>query len=150
MMTSHRPGTAAGVTLAFLLPSLGLGSTALAGTSGQAAAGGGQPRAGSHCSAGARTLSRAGDHVYPDTGNGGYVSVHTDVRMIYDATANQFLPGNHVVLTDRATQCLTSFSLDFEGRSTANRAEGPRMKVSTVLVNGRAGQVRVRPARLPG
>jgi hypothetical protein len=42
-----------------------------------------------------------------------------------------------VVLTDRATQCLTSFSLDFERRSTANRAAGPRMKVSAVLVNGR-------------
>ncbi len=137
MMASHRPGAAAGVTLVFLLPSLGLGTAALAGTSGQAAAGGGQARAGTRCSAGARTLSRAGDHVYPDTGNGGYVSVHTDVRMIYDATANQFLPGNHVVLTDRATQCLTSFSLDFERRSTANRAAGPRMKVSAVLVNGR-------------
>jgi Peptidase family M1 domain len=136
MMTSHRPGTTVGVTLAFLLPSLGLGTAALAGSGGPAAAAG-AARASAHCSAGARTLSRAGDHVYPDTGNGGYVSVHTDVRLIYDATANRFLPGNHVVLTDRATQCLTSFSLDFERRSTANRAAGPRMKVSAVLVNGR-------------
>jgi hypothetical protein len=31
------------------------------------------------CGAGARTLSQYGDHVYPDTGNGGYTSLHTDV-----------------------------------------------------------------------
>ena len=59
------------------------------------------------CSAGARTLSHYGDHVYPETGNGGYRSVHTDVHMVYDAPSNQFLPGNHVDLTDDATQCLT-------------------------------------------
>ena len=62
--------------------------------------------------------------MYPDTGNGGYTSVHTDVDLVYDAAANTFLPGNHVVLTDRATQCLTSFSLDFERRS-ADPEAGP-------------------------
>jgi hypothetical protein len=74
-------------------------------------------------------------HVYPDTGNGGYASVHTDVHLVYDATANKFLPGNRVVLTDRATQCLTSFSLDYE-RKSANTADGPDMKVRSVTVNG--------------
>ena len=77
-------------------------------------------RAAAGCSAGAHTLAPAGSHVYPETGNGGYVSVHTDVHMIYDAVRNRFLPGNHVTLQDRATQCLTSFSLDLERRSTAN------------------------------
>jgi hypothetical protein len=61
--------------------------------------------------------------------------VHTDVHLVYDATANKFLPGNHVVLTDRATQCLTSFSLDFE-RKSANTADGPDMTVNSVTVNG--------------
>src|SRR5215469_9189442 len=70
-----------------------------------------------HCGPGARTLAPAGSRLYPDTGNGGYVSVHTDIHMVYDATSNTFLPGNHVVLTARATQCLTSFSLDFERTS---------------------------------
>ena len=69
------------------------------------------------CSAGARTLSPPGSRLYPDTGNGGYTSVHTLVHLVYDAPANAFLPGNRVVLTDRATQCLTSISLDFERRS---------------------------------
>ena len=69
---------------------------------------------GGGCSAGAHTLAAPGSHLYPETGNGGYTSLHTLVHLVYDATANKFLPGNRVVLTDRATQCLTSFSLDFE------------------------------------
>ena len=68
----------------------------------------------SGCSAGAHTLAPPGSHLYPETGNGGYTSLHTQVHLVYDATTNMFLPGNQVVLTDRATQCLTSFSLDFE------------------------------------
>ena len=76
------------------------------------------------CSPGAHTLAPAGSHVYPETGNGGYTSVHTDMHMVYDATTNMFLPGNNVALTDRATQCLTSFSLDFE-RQSPNTSDGP-------------------------
>jgi hypothetical protein len=57
------------------------------------------------------------------------------VHLVYNATTNKFLPGNHVVLTDRATQCLTSFSLDFE-RKSANTADGPDMTVNSVTVNG--------------
>ena len=58
-----------------------------------------EPNAPPNCSSGAHTLSHFGDHVYPETGNGGYTSLHTDVHMVYDAPSNQFLPGNHVVLT---------------------------------------------------
>jgi hypothetical protein len=87
------------------------------------------------CSSGAHTLSHFGDHVYPETGNGGYRSLHTDVHMVYDAKANQFLPGNHVVLTVRATQCLTDFSLDFE-RTSVDKNDGPKMDVNRILVNG--------------
>jgi len=87
------------------------------------------------CSAGAHTLAPVGSHVYPETGNGGYTSVHTDMNMVYDATANLFLPGNNVALTDRATQCLTSFSLDFE-RQSQNASDGPIMTVDSVTVNG--------------
>src|SRR5262245_58257970 len=91
---------------------------------------------GRHCGPGARTLAPAGSRLYPDTGNGGYVSVHTDIHMVYDATANTFLPGNHVTLTDRASQCLSSFSLDFE-RSSANTQAGPDMRVGRVLVDSK-------------
>ena len=69
--------------------------------------------------------------------------------LVYDATSNQFLPGNHVVLTDRATQCLTSFSLDFERRS-ANKTAGPDMTVRSVTGERPAGRVHLRPAHLPG
>jgi len=87
------------------------------------------------CSPGAHTLEPPGSHLYPDTGNGGYTSLHTLVHLVYDANTNRFLRGNRVVLTDRATKCLTSFSLDFERRS-ANTGAGPDMKVSSVSVNG--------------
>ena len=92
------------------------------------------------CSSGAHTLSHLGDHVYPDMGNGGYTSLHTDVHMVYDAPSNQFLPGNHVVLTDRATQCLTDFSLDLERfvrrrdrRSRPDRAGGHGQRRARVV-----------------
>ena len=44
-----------------------------------------EPNGPPKCSSGAHTLSHFGDHVYPETGNGGYTSLHTDVHMIYDA-----------------------------------------------------------------
>ncbi len=88
------------------------------------------------CSSGARTLSKPGDHIYPEVGNGGYKSIHTDVNLVYDAVKNEFLEGNHVVLQDLATQCLTDFSLDFERTSAANPVIGPNMQVNKVFVNG--------------
>jgi hypothetical protein len=87
------------------------------------------------CSAGAHTLAAPGSVLYPETGNGGYTSLHTLVQLVYNATTNKFLPGNRVVLTDHATQCLTSFSLDFE-RTSADTSAGPDMTVSSVSVNG--------------
>jgi hypothetical protein len=88
------------------------------------------------CSSGAHTLSHFGDRVYPDMGNGGYTSLHTDVYLSYEAPTNLFLPGTHVVLADRATQCLTDFSLDFERRSMNGSPAGPHMIVNSVLVDG--------------
>ena len=79
--------------------------------------------AAANCSSGAHSLSPFGAHVYPETGNGGYRSLHTDVFLNYDTESNLFLPGTHVVLTQQATQCLTDFSLDFE-RTSANTKTG--------------------------
>jgi hypothetical protein len=142
MMRISRRGSAVALSLAVLLPGLAAGpAAALARGAGTAA--GGQCRPGPH------TLSRFGDQLYPDTGNGGYVSLHTDVHLVYNATANVFLPGNRVVLTDRATQCLTSFSLDFERRS-ANKAAGPDMTVRSVTVNGRAAAFAFVQPAYPG
>ena len=101
------------------------------------------------CSPGAHTLAPEGSRMYPDTGNGGYTSVHTDVNMVYDASANTFLPGNNVALTDQATQCLTSFSLDFE-RQSANTTDGPNMTVQSVTVNGAPATFTFEQPTYPG
>ena len=73
--------------------------------------------------------------MYPETGNGGYTSIHTDVSPRLRRDRNRFLPGNHVDADDRATQCLSSLSLDFE-RSSANATAGPDMTVDSVTVDG--------------
>ena len=101
------------------------------------------------CSSGPHTLSHFGDHVYPETGNGGYTSLHTDIHMIYDAPSNQFLPGNHVVLTVRATHCLTDFSLDFE-RTSVDPVNGPDMAVNSIVVNGRPAAYKFVQPTYPG
>jgi len=101
------------------------------------------------CGSGAHTLSHYGDHVYPETGNGGYRSLHTDVHMIYDAVGNRFLSGNHVVETNRSTQCLTDFSLDFERRSS-DPVNGPDMTVRSVTVDGRPAAFRFVQPTYPG
>src|SRR5262249_9958269 len=121
--------TALTVCVGLALGSLGLAVPASAAPALNTAGGG-------SCSAGAHTLAPPRSHVYPETGNGGSTSLHTLVHLVYDATANRFLPGNRVELTDRATQCLTSFSLDFE-RHSINTTDGPDMTVSSVSVNGR-------------
>ncbi len=118
--------TIAATSAGLVLPGLGLASPA--GAAPASAAG--------HCSAGAHTLAPVGSRLYPDTGNGGYTSLHTLVHLVYDAVTNRFLPGNSVTLTDQATQCLTSFSLDFE-RKSANKRAGPDMSVQSVTVNGK-------------
>ena len=105
--------------------------------------------AGGGCSPGAHTLAPPGSRLYPDTGNGGYTSLHTLIQMVYDADANRFLPGNRVVLTDRATQCLTSFSLDFE-RHSANTSGGPDMSVVSVRVNGHPARFHFVQPTYPG
>lgn len=101
------------------------------------------------CSSGAHSLSPFGAHVYPETGNGGYRSVHTDVFLNYDTESNLFLPGTHVVLTDQATQCLTDFSLDFE-RTSANTTDGPNLSVGSVLVNGQPASFAFGQPTYPG
>jgi len=101
------------------------------------------------CSSGAHSLSPFGAHVYPETGNGGYTSLHTDVFVNYDTESNLFLPGTRVVLTDQATQCLTDFSLDFE-RTSPNTKDGPDLTVGSVLVNGQPASFTFVQPTYPG
>ena len=140
-MASHRGGVAGAIGLVLVLASAGCGLQEAAGT--------GAAHHRGRCSAGAHTLSAPGSHVYPETGNGGYRSLHTDVHLVYDAASNRFLAGNHVTLTDRATQCLTSFSLDFERRSV-NGSAGPDLAVTSVTVNGRPATFRFVQPTYPG
>jgi hypothetical protein len=146
--TGHRRAGAIAVALAVTLPGLGLTAPALASASHPASPT--RPAGTAACSAGAHTLSGFGDHVYPDTGNGGYTSVHTLVHLIYNAPTNRFLTGTSVTLTDRATQCLTSFSLDFERKSLANVSAGPDMKVGSVTVNGQPASFTFVQPTFPG
>jgi hypothetical protein len=93
------------------------------------------------CSSGAHTLAPPGDKVYPEGGNGGYKSVHTDTHLVYDAPTNTFLAGTYADQTIRATQCLTDFSFDFERHNDFVDPDqpfvtGPDMTVSSVTVNG--------------
>ena len=81
------------ITLALVTAVAGLGlaapTLAAASTSTDSSA---PPVSSNGCSAGAHTLGTPGDRLYPDTGNGGYISVHTDVTMVYDASTNLFSP----------------------------------------------------------
>ena len=62
--------------------------------------------------AGARSI---GDPLFPQIGNGGYDAQHYDLRLTYDPVT-RVLDGR-TVMTARATQSLTEFSLDFQGLS---------------------------------
>ena len=102
------------------------------------------------CSSGAHTLSPPGAVVYPETGNGGYASQHTGVYLRYDAATNHFLHGTHVTLTERATQCLTDFSLDLQRRDVHGLRGGPDLHVDAVTVNGRPAAYEFVQPTYPG
>src|SRR3954454_16573205 len=102
------------------------------------------------CGSGAHTLSKPGMRVYPEMGNGGYQSIHTDVYTVYDAPANLYLPGNHVDLTQKATQCLTDLSLDFERKNPDTSPDGPDMTVNSVLINGQPATFKFVQPTYPG
>jgi hypothetical protein len=103
-------------------------------------------------SAGGRTLSAPGTRVYPETGNTGYKSVHTDVHINYDAPSNQFLPGTYVDLQQHSTQCLSELSLDFERSNTvtSTNVPGPDMTVTDVLINGQPATFTFKQPTYPG
>jgi hypothetical protein len=116
---------------------------------------GAQASAAEDCTPGARTLVSPGDRVYPEAGNGGYQSVHSDVYLQYNAIADQLLPGTHVDLLQRSTQCLSEFSLDFDtnsGFTTGNPPVdvGTHLTVSSVSINGQPATFRFAQPTYPG
>ena len=104
------------------------------------------------CSAGGRTLVHPGSRLYPETGNTGYTSIHSDVNLVYDAPSNLFLPGTHVDLQQRATQCLTEFSLDFERSNavTSTTVPGPDLTVQSITIDGQPATFTFKQPTYPG
>ncbi len=107
------------------------------------------------CSSGRHSIVPFGEIAYPEGGNGGYKSVHTDTHLIYDAPSNQFLAGTHVDQTILATQCLTDFSFDFETQDPPNSnsdptTPGPNMTVGSVEVNGQPASFKFVQPTYPG
>jgi hypothetical protein len=107
------------------------------------------------CSAGGRTLAQPGSRLYPETGNTGYSSLHTDISLVYDAPSNLFLPGTHVDLQQRATQCLTEFSLDFERSNSyveprEGIVTGPNLSVESITINGQPATFTFKQPTFPG
>jgi hypothetical protein len=104
------------------------------------------------CSAGGRTLSKPGMKVYPETGNTGYTSIHTDVHINYDAPSNLFLDGTYVDLAQKATQCLTEFSLDFERTNTvtSTTVPGPNLDVTSITIDGQPATFTFKQPTYPG
>jgi hypothetical protein len=104
------------------------------------------------CTSGAHTLAVPGERVYPEAGNGGYKSIHTDIYTVYDAIANLLLPGTHVDLQQRSSQCLSDFSLDFDAHNglTIGGAPGTDMTVSSVAVNGQPATFKFVQPTYPG
>ena len=103
------------------------------------------------CFPGAHSLSKFGDRVYPEMGNGGYKSLHTDLYLNYDAILNSFLPGTHADLQVKSTQCLSDLSFDFE-QTNGHTADGtgPNMTVSSVAINGTPASFRFVQPTYPG
>jgi hypothetical protein len=104
------------------------------------------------CTPGAHTLAKPGERVYPEIGNGGYASLHSDVFINYDAITNLFLPGTHVDLQQRSTQCLSDFSLDFDLHNsvTSTTVPGPDFTVGSITVNGQPATFKFVQPTYPG
>lgn len=105
---------------------------------------------GAACGPGARTLAEPGEVLFPEVGNGGYRSVHTDLRLRYDAKHNRLLGGTRSTMRMRATECLTELSLDFETRDPGGRPGTARLEVTEVLVDGEPAAYRFARPSYPG
>jgi transposase InsO family protein len=81
-------------------------------------------------------------------GNGGYASVHSDVFIYHVALTNLFVPGTHVDLQQRSTQCLSDFSLDFDRHNsvTSTTVPGPDFTVQSITSAAAAQNLLLRQA----
>jgi hypothetical protein len=145
---SARPSKALTEAPSTPAPSAAAPTEAASGTPVTPSAASPEAASGGRCTPGAHTLAHYGERVYPETGNGGYTSVHTDVDLRYSAATNRFLPGNHVALTASATQCLSSLTLDLE--PTAVGSGHPELSVVSVTVDGKPASFSFVQPTYPG
>jgi hypothetical protein len=148
-LAHQRPATAGLIALVASVTIAACGGSSSAGSGGTSTTEAGLT-ADARCAAGARTLSAPGDVLYPEVGNGGYTSVHTATHTVYDAATNRFLPGNHVDLTDRAAQCLSSLSLDFQRFEPGHPKGTPDMQVQSVSIDSAPASFRFVQPTYPG
>ena len=101
---------------------------------------------------GAHTLSHFGDRVYPEMGNGGYTSVHTDVFINYDAI-DEPVPAGHARRSPAALDAVPERlqpRLRADERRTRRDGPGPDMTVSSVTVNGQPATFKFVQPTYPG
>ena len=139
-MASHRGGAAGAIGLTVVLASAGCGLQGPAGTSAADHHG--------HCSAGAHTLSAPGSRVYPETGNSGYTSLHTDVHLVYDAP-----PTSSCRARTSTSPAGDAVPDRFQPRLRApavNATAGPDMTVQSITVNGQPATFTFKQPTYPG
>ena len=76
-----------------------------------------------------------------------------DVTIVYDALTNKFLPGTNVELTQKSTQCLSEFSLDFDRRSSISQTAavpGSDMTIQSITIDGVPATFRHAQPSYPG
>ncbi|MGH2914958.1 MAG: hypothetical protein ACRDMX_08215 [Solirubrobacteraceae bacterium] len=72
-------------------------------------------------------------------------------RRLRQPNAGRLVPtGNHVDLTDRATQCLSSLSVDFERFEPGHPRGSPDMQVQSVSIDGAPASFRFAEPTYPG
>ncbi len=143
LLRSTALATAAATVAGFgLVPAAFSAGTAAAAESG---AGGGY----GHCSAGAHSLSPHGARVYPETGNGGYRSVHTDVHMVYDA-GTQHLPGRQQRGPDRPGHAVPDQLQPRLRTDVGQHRRRARPERQSVTVNGRPARFTFAQPTYPG
>ncbi len=91
---------------------------------------------------GPRWLSPPGNRVWPDLGNSGYKSVHTDVFIVYDAPTDKFLPGNArrpdapVDAVPDELRAATSTRHNSAPPRPADRRRGPNLTIQSITIDG--------------
>jgi aminopeptidase N len=84
-----------------------------------------------------------GDRLYPKLGNGGYDALHYDLDLRYATSKPTQSVTGTVTLSAKATQALSSFNLDFSGKSVG----GVTVDGHAATFSLKSGELRITPAK---